>query len=296
MQVIVHNNYDGSATTHAGTPAQIEASLLQAHPWLQSPDPADHGDIHALLEHLGSGSAYDVEHDDAVPSAVVMVVTDANGRVLFGRRADNGLYTLPAGGVNPGEDPSAAAPRELKEETNLDVVSITPLHVIALPNAVIHCYSVLSSGTLHARNDPDREVADEDWKWVDVRDGVPGNIWRHLAGPPGPENLVRQLFDLKVSKREWNWEGGFADLRKADTGGITSPASTTPPRSAPTSTAATTIPSWRSRSVTSTLGRRPETASTTATFWLPSTAPPATSWRSPRVPRTASMVRLSTLG
>jgi ADP-ribose pyrophosphatase YjhB (NUDIX family) len=214
MRVTVHGNYDDSETHHEGEPSQIEASLLAAHPWLQSPDPEDHRDIHALLEHLASGSAYDVEVGDEVPSAVVLVVTDAHGRVLFGKRADTGKFTLVAGGANPGEAPMDAARRELKEETNLDVVSITPLTVLSTGRVVLYCYSILASGVLHSRNDPDQEVPTEAWKWVDVSAGVPGNIWRNLAGPPGDDNLVRQLFDLKVAKTEWNWEAGFADLRK----------------------------------------------------------------------------------
>ncbi len=220
MRVTVHGNYDGSETHHDGTPSEIEASLVAAHPWLRSPDPEDHMDFHALLEHLADGTAYDVEVGEDSSSAVVLVVTDSHGRVLFGKRTDTGKFTLVAGGVNPGEPPPDAVRRELKEETNLDVVSMTPLTVLSTGRVVLYCYSVLATGVLHSRNDPDQEVPTEAWKWVDVSSGVPGNVWRNLAGPPGDDNLVRQLFSLKVSKTEWHWDAGFADLRRAESGGF----------------------------------------------------------------------------
>lgn len=150
-----------------------------------------------------------------LPEAVVVVATDAYGRVLFGRRADTGKFTLPAGGLNPGEPPADGARRELKEETGLDADSLTPLQIIPLPTALIYCFSAHVRGIPHSRNDPDQEVASEDWKFVDVRGGVPQNIWNRLAGPPGNDNLVRQLFDLKKSERIWNWDCGMMDLRKS---------------------------------------------------------------------------------
>ncbi|MCC3766886.1 NUDIX domain-containing protein [Streptomyces sp. UNOC14_S4] len=66
------------------------------------------------------------------------VVTDSRGRILLQRRADNGLWALPGGGMELGDSLPGAAVREVKEETGLDV-EITglvgtytdPRHVIA---------------------------------------------------------------------------------------------------------------------------------------------------------------------
>lgn len=52
---------------------------------------------------------------------VKAVVTDDAGRLLLVRRADNGRWTVPAGIVDPGEEPAATAVREVFEETGVRV-------------------------------------------------------------------------------------------------------------------------------------------------------------------------------
>ena len=52
------------------------------------------------------------------------VLVERDGRILLVQRANEpfrGLWTLPAGFVNAGEDPAAAAARECLEETGLTV-------------------------------------------------------------------------------------------------------------------------------------------------------------------------------
>jgi ADP-ribose pyrophosphatase YjhB (NUDIX family) len=53
------------------------------------------------------------------------IVRDGEGRLLLvrrGRPPGAGLWSVPGGRVEPGEDDAAAVARELKEETGLDVV------------------------------------------------------------------------------------------------------------------------------------------------------------------------------
>ena len=52
---------------------------------------------------------------------VSAIVRDDAERVLFIRRADDGRWGLPAGGVDPGESPAEAVVREVREETGLTV-------------------------------------------------------------------------------------------------------------------------------------------------------------------------------
>ncbi|MFE0203474.1 NUDIX domain-containing protein [Streptomyces sp. NPDC058985] len=48
---------------------------------------------------------------------VTAVVFDDQGRVLLGRRSDNGRWSLIGGIPEPGEQPAACAMREVEEET-----------------------------------------------------------------------------------------------------------------------------------------------------------------------------------
>ena len=52
---------------------------------------------------------------------VAAIVRDADDRVLFIRRSDNGEWGLPAGAIDPGETPAEAVAREVREETGLEV-------------------------------------------------------------------------------------------------------------------------------------------------------------------------------
>jgi 8-oxo-dGTP diphosphatase len=63
------------------------------------------------------------ERDDTVP-CVGGLVYDDGGRLLLIQRAHDpgrGLWSIPGGRVEPGEDDAAALVREMREETGLDV-------------------------------------------------------------------------------------------------------------------------------------------------------------------------------
>ena len=67
--------------------------------------------ITRLRSHIG--------HEPLWLSGVKVVVVNAAGQLLMVRRADNGQWTLPAGIIDPGEEASHAAVREVAEETGV---------------------------------------------------------------------------------------------------------------------------------------------------------------------------------
>lgn len=69
--------------------------------------------------------------------AAYAVVTDDEGRILLahwneGRRA---AWTMPGGGLDPGEDPERAARREVKEETGyrVEIGELLGIHSRVIP-------------------------------------------------------------------------------------------------------------------------------------------------------------------
>jgi ADP-ribose pyrophosphatase YjhB (NUDIX family) len=77
------------------------------------------------------------EANSIVP-AVSVVVPDDRGRILLIRRVDNNYWSIPGGGMEPGESIRQAATREVREETgiNCEVTGLVgiysnPQHVAA---------------------------------------------------------------------------------------------------------------------------------------------------------------------
>jgi 8-oxo-dGTP diphosphatase len=99
---------------------------------------------------------------DPKVAAAVLIMKD--GRVLLVRRAGEpfrGLWTLPAGFVNSGEDPAEAAARECLEETGLSVRVKRVFDIIAGKehprgaDFVIVYEAEIISGEMQAEDDAD---------------------------------------------------------------------------------------------------------------------------------------------
>jgi 8-oxo-dGTP diphosphatase len=100
----------------------------------------------------------------ADPKVAVAALIIHAGQVLLVRRANDplrGLWTLPAGFIDAGEDPEFALVRECSEETGLDVHIDRLLDVISGKehprgaNILIAYQASILSGDLHADDDVD---------------------------------------------------------------------------------------------------------------------------------------------
>lgn len=132
---------------------------------------------------------------------------NSDGKLLFGRRNDNGKWTLPGGHAKAGESAEKCAVRELVEETGLKPTGLKQLDVREVRNGTlkITTFQADVEGTPSGKNDPDDECSE--WKWVDVSDGVPKDIADNMHGPKSEDdNVVMALFGLKKSTRMWKDE------------------------------------------------------------------------------------------
>jgi 8-oxo-dGTP diphosphatase len=114
------------------------------------------------------------------PKVAAAVLVEREGRVLLVRRVNDpfrGMWTLPAGFVNGGEDPAVAAARECVEETGLSVRVTGVLEIIPGrehergADFVIVYHAEFVSGELAAADDADGA----DWF---ARDSLPPLAFR----------------------------------------------------------------------------------------------------------------------
>lgn len=141
------------------------------------------------------------------PNVALVLAYDANGRLLLGQRNDTKKWSLPGGHLDGDESPEEAAIRELKEETGLDAYSLSPLPGLrANPETMpkLFIFTALVSGEPHGGLDPDREA--KIWRFFDVSEGLPEEIYSNLHGPDDKLNIVRQVYNSRptttLEKRE----------------------------------------------------------------------------------------------
>lgn len=101
-----------------------------------------------------------------------IVIEDAAGRVLLQKRADFGIWGLPAGSPEDNESAGDSIKREVLEETGLHILELDcfgyasnpEYEIITYPNGdVVHCYSLLFishrwQGRLGAPNEESLEL------------------------------------------------------------------------------------------------------------------------------------------
>jgi ADP-ribose pyrophosphatase YjhB (NUDIX family) len=138
--------------------------------------------IMARVDYLNDPAA---PRANSVVPAVSVIITDPGGHLLLIRRTDNNYWSIPGGGVEPGESVSQAAVREVKEETGIDcevtgLVGIysDPRHVAAYDDGEIRqefsiCFTAqLLGGTARTSNESS-----------EVRFVAPGDVPRYQMHP-----------------------------------------------------------------------------------------------------------------
>jgi 8-oxo-dGTP pyrophosphatase MutT (NUDIX family) len=137
-----------------------------------------------------------IGHDLLATTAVSISIFDAENRLLLGRDAETGRWTLPGGAIDPEEHPADAAVRECFEETGLltrpqRLIGIFggPEFLIRYPNGDLTYYTVIAfeAVVIGGALAPDgEEIAS--LKFVDRTE------WEQLPISPSSRIISRQAF------------------------------------------------------------------------------------------------------
>lgn len=129
-----------------------------------------------------------------------IAVFNEDGKLLMGKRADNGKWTLPGGKAEGSESPEETALRELREEAGITPDVMGYLGVGAPGTIIVHAFktTVPNDTKTTTELDPDGEIK-ERWQWIDVSDGVPERIMNNLHAP---RNVTLGLLGLAPRQPE----------------------------------------------------------------------------------------------
>ncbi len=137
-----------------------------------------------------------IGHDLLATTAVSISIFDSQSRLLLGRDAETGQWTLPGGAVDPEEHPADAAVRECFEETGLltrpqRLIGVFggPEFMIRYPNGDLTYYTVIAFEAVIVGGAlvPDgEEIAS--LKFVDKTE------WTQLPISPSSRIISRQAF------------------------------------------------------------------------------------------------------
>lgn len=128
-----------------------------------------------------------------------------DGKILMGKRKDNGKWTNPGGHVDEGEAPIHGAIREAKEEAGLDLTQDQLYHldtkIVETPGGKIsvHGYKVnLHEGQTTIKHDPDDEVYR--WHWVSLKKPLNKEIFGNLHVPL-EDNVLLSNLGINMEKK-----------------------------------------------------------------------------------------------
>jgi len=197
----------GKGYTHDSTQAMKFLSVEQAHKHLSQRGKIDapSANDHYFAEVSGKDLERLVKNEGKEVASIAVM---RDGCLLMGRRKDSNRWTLPGGHADHGEDKHDAAARELWEEAGIkarrrDLKHLASKHVTTFTGKqkCVHAFLYEHRGEEpHTKNDPDNECYE--WKFIDVRDGLPQDIKENLHSP---NNLVLEELGLlgeEISKSE----------------------------------------------------------------------------------------------
>jgi ADP-ribose pyrophosphatase YjhB (NUDIX family) len=134
------------------------------------------------------------------PKVAVGVVIETGGQLLLIRRANDperGKWTLPAGFVDAGEDPAAAAVREVLEETGLSVEITSLFDVLGRGQAnegadILIVYTArLTGGTLAPGDDASEAAYFAPGAWPELAFASTVRIIEKWEAEAGKENTEK---------------------------------------------------------------------------------------------------------
>ena len=129
----------------------------------------------------------------AEPNATSVALIDRN-RVLLIQRAlppYAGLWTLPGGRLEPGEDAEAGAIREVREELGLRVFALRPVSRLTLGQGGFRL-QVFATEAFEGEIAPSAEIAAQRWITPEALHGLP--VTPHL---PQVLEAAFRLFDRR---------------------------------------------------------------------------------------------------
>lgn len=110
-----------------------------------------------------------------LPTVDIIIEMDEGGIVLIHRKNEPRKWALPGGFVDYGETLEAAAAREAKEETSIDVTSLRQFHAYSDPARDERSHNI--SVVFTAKGEGEFEAADDaDDIGIFTRDNLPADL------------------------------------------------------------------------------------------------------------------------
>jgi 8-oxo-dGTP pyrophosphatase MutT (NUDIX family) len=126
-----------------------------------------------------------IGHDPLLIPGVCMLIFNDKNEILLHRQSDDGLWHTIGGSIDPREEPAAAAAREAKEETGLD---ITPERIVSVYTGPYPTY---------ANGDQCMFIS------IAFAAKLPPGVIPQIADD---ESLEMQFFPLDALPELWSWD------------------------------------------------------------------------------------------